>query len=685
MIEFPSLLEEPVDLSHFFDLLILILEHDSLHVTIPILHLWTKYLNHTLIGISQETMGRVGILLEICSRRLLRYEALPEDSNLPAIIFLNEDVDTMPERHAFLGNYARYCNDVVRNIVAKQPADAITHILSQAEGVLSSLYGGEARFNPRHCSKISLEALKVDAALSVVDAALKGYTRRKKSKDEATVDIETVEGRLEGWCLGLMGKRFEDPFITHRIIQTVSAFANELFHRDRQFQTRIVDFLTTFTSELIPDHMQYNEAVQEARVFSIQSLQRLAVKQPDRLINMYDYVEQRLKYLCEKDDLAQSEKHRCSAISFSLILRANSLNEAERLQRLQAFLEPISRQWQNERLSQSLQSFQGFCDMLGMGNLQPYLSARNVHQITDWAGQPLDNEGETLRNHLQTALEQLPLQATKSFLDVSVDFHGLDARSHGCASSLWSSLLPLVLPNLLQLIDHAHAFHDPMKWTGLPPEMRHVITRLLTDRFWQVGISTGSRDDFYARINESRKSLEGLASAVRASLRKIRETSYRVLYYMAQLGSGFYGHSGLAEPLARALFGNSYALSVHQTAILVNIMPTVIINCPNEFRSHFVPPLMTAMFSELDRKVTAEWATIEERKQTSAPDMDLTGEMKDESILRQLTHTSVSIVADFLDPQRDSKEITYLSVMVQRLITWQVPHCRIRARELLRN
>ena len=628
-------------------------------------------------------MGLAGILLEICSRRLLRYEALPEDSNLPAIVFLNEDVDTMPERHAFLGNYARYCNDVVRSIVAQQPADAITHILSQAEGVLSSLYDGQAKFDPRHCSKISLEALKVDAALSVVDAALKGFTRRKKPKDDVTENVRFIEDRLEGWCIGLMERRIEDPSVTHRIVQTVAAFANELSHHGRQFKIRIIDFLTTFTSDLRPDLIQYNEAVQEVRVSSIQSVQRLAIKQPDRMIAMYDYIEQRLNQLCENHELGQSEKHRCSAILFSLILRASSVNETERQQRLQAFLEPLSRQWQDGHLSKSLHSFQGFCDMLGMGSLQPYLSARNVHQINDWAGQPLDSEGEALRNHLQTAVEQLPLQATKTFLDVSVDFHGLDVRSHGCASSLWSNLLPIVLPNLLQLIDHAHAFHDPTKWTGLPPEMRHVVTRLLTDRFWQVGISTGSRDDFYAKINESRKSLEGLASTVRASLRKIRETSYRVLYYMAQLGSGFYGHDDLAGPLAKALFGNSYALSVHQTAILVNIMPTVIINCPSEHRSHFVPPLMIAMFSELDRKVTAEWATIEERKQTSAPDMDLTGEMKDESILRQLTYSSVSIVADFLDPQRDSKHITKPAVKIHKLIIRQVPHRRIKARELL--
>ena len=561
----------------------------------------------------------------------------------------------MPERHAFLGNYARFCNEVVRSIVSQQPADAITHILSQADAVLSSLYDGQARFDPKHCSKISLEALKVDATLSVVDAALKGYTRRKKPKDDAQRTTERVESRLENWCMGLMDRRFEDPFVTHRVIQTVTAFANELLCRNDQLKSRVIDFLTTFTADLIPDRIPYNEAVQEVRTFSIQQIQRLAVKQSDDLINLYSYIERRLKFLCENFDLNQADKYRCSAILFSLVLRAHSIDEVERRQRLQGFLQELSQQWQDEHLSQALASFQGFCELLGMGHLQPYLSDRKVHQISDWAGQPLDNDGEVLRNYLQTALEQVPIQSTKTFLDVSVDFHGLDVQSHDCASSLWSRLLPLILPNLLRLIDHAHSFHDPEKWTNLLPEMRQVVARLLTDRFWQVGISTGSRDDFYAKIGESRKSLEGLASAVRASLRKVRDTTYRILFYMAHLGFGFYSHNELADPLARALFGNSYALSIHQTANLIHVMPAIIINCPNNYKASFVPPLMIAMFSELDRKVTAEWAVIEERKQTTAPDTDLTGEMKDESILRQLTHSSVSIVADFLDPQRDSK------------------------------
>ena len=145
--ERPLLISEQTDISHFLDLLMTMLHHQSLHVTIPIVHLWAKLLSSEHIGNTPPVMNHIAALLEVCSQRLLRYDALPNDSRIPSMIFLSEDVDTMPERHAFLGNYARFCNQIVQSIVAKQPFDALHYILSQAEQVLDTLYEGEPAFN----------------------------------------------------------------------------------------------------------------------------------------------------------------------------------------------------------------------------------------------------------------------------------------------------------------------------------------------------------------------------------------------------------------------------------------------------------------------------------------------------------------------------------------------------------
>lgn len=191
--ERPSLVAENCDLSSFFDLLTTIMKAESLHTSIPALHLWVKLLSSEHYARAPSVRALAGQLLEICSHRMLRYESLPEDSTNPSIVFLNDDVDTMPQRHAFLGNYARFCQQIVEMIVESLPADALYHLLGQADHVLDHLYDGEPPFqstyhshflttNNDSCtalgySKVSVPVLRIDAQFSVVEAALKGYAR----------------------------------------------------------------------------------------------------------------------------------------------------------------------------------------------------------------------------------------------------------------------------------------------------------------------------------------------------------------------------------------------------------------------------------------------------------------------------------------------------------------------------
>ena len=136
----PDLIPQEADLHQFFDLLLNIVQNESLQVSIPILSLWGILLNSDSVGDLPVMMNLVGPLLEICSNRLLRYEALPVDSEVPSIIFLKEDIDTIPERHAFLGNYARYCKETIECIVQKQPFEALSHVLNQTDQVIIHLY-----------------------------------------------------------------------------------------------------------------------------------------------------------------------------------------------------------------------------------------------------------------------------------------------------------------------------------------------------------------------------------------------------------------------------------------------------------------------------------------------------------------------------------------------------------------
>lgn len=131
------------DIQPFLQLLLLVVQSQSLVVSIPVLVTWTRLLSHRTVGPLVANTPLIGPLLDVCSSRLIRYESLPEDTEDPTLVLLLEDTDTIPERHAFLGNYRRYSSQVIESIVQLKLSDAFVHILGQAENVIRTLYDGQ--------------------------------------------------------------------------------------------------------------------------------------------------------------------------------------------------------------------------------------------------------------------------------------------------------------------------------------------------------------------------------------------------------------------------------------------------------------------------------------------------------------------------------------------------------------
>lgn len=182
--------------------------------------------------------------------------------------------------------------------------------------------------------------------------------------------------------------------------------------------------------------------------------------------------------------------------------------------------------------------------------------------------------------------------------------------------------------------------------------MQSIVGRVLTDRFWQAGISEGSKDDFYSRVINKKNTLEGLASSIRGSIRYVREFCYSIIFCMSCLEQQFYGLADLPNPLANALFTDCHYLSSHQLIALLNLVRLLVDVCPVELRHHFLPPTLQACFQQMDGKIKSEWDKLDRAQEIQAAADELTEEMKAESVLRQLTYSAVIMLADFLDPQR---------------------------------
>ncbi|KAH0441877.1 hypothetical protein CcaCcLH18_01737 [Colletotrichum camelliae] len=616
-----------------------------------------------LIGQSPANTHLVGPLLEVCGSRLIRYENLPEDTQDPTFLFLMEDTDTVPERHAFLGNYRRFSTQVIETIVQLKLSDAVYHILGQAEQVLQHLYDGHPPMDVSKYIKHSMPVLRVDAQFTVIEAALKGYMKwRASATQQSMPDYEqqraALERDLESWCSKLLEMNFEDPLIRKRVLQLLVAFSTTALDKNPGFMLKVLEHILMTWPAPRPEHRAFNEAIKDFQSESMVELQRLASKVPDHLLGVYDQIEAKVNDMISSGSLDEKRQIAYQSFLFIIIHRATNIDPSTQFERLQGFIKPVTSLWQNQELKSALSSYSGFCEMMALDKAKRYLMSHRVHEVKDWGSSELDAEGLALQSELEERQKVLPLRPTKSFLSFSVEKLEKSSAPFQISYRLWNDSFPIILPDLLQFLSHAHASHNPDNWTELPPEMRPVVGGVLSDRFWQAGISEGSKDEFYARVMDKKHTLEGLASTIRGSVRFVRETCYAIIYCMSRLEMQFYGFSELPNPLAQALFQNSFYLSAHQQINLLNLVRYLVDDCPLEQREHFLPPLLAACFQQMDAKINSEWEKLERQQAIDAAGDALTEEMKSESILRQVTYTAVIMVADFLDP---TKRMVYYS------------------------
>ncbi|KHJ32173.1 putative arm repeat-containing protein [Erysiphe necator] len=644
------------DLPNLFNLFFTITRSESFLVSIPTLPLWTKLLQSDKILELSAINLLIAPLLELVSTRLIRYDVLKDDSEDPSMIFLFEDIDTVPERHTFLGNYRLYIVQIIEIIVYKKHSEAIHHILSQAELSLRYLFDTRTEISVENYSKYSLPALKVDAQFTMIEAALRGYIKWRSVTEPKTQEDEqnrvNVENYMEAWCERILSLKFEDPIIRKRLLQASVIFSTSALDQNNSFMLKVLEQILTNRVLESPEHLKYTEAVKEMQLDCLIELQRLALKMPDQLLDVYDQLESIVNEIIASGTTDIRSQVAFQAFLFTIIHRNSRLKPEVCCEKLHNFIKPVQAVWQDTSLDQTLSSFDQFSQVLGMDKVKKYLIARKAHQIEDWSLHQLDEEGHVIKQEIEDRSKILPLRTTKNFLQCSTDRLDLSSPKLQIARSLWKSSIPIILPKLLSFLRYAHAFHNPENWTGLPPEMATVVNRILSDRFWQAGISEGSKEDFYASVSGTRSTMEGLASTIRGCVRSIRENTYGIFQYLSRFDSDFYGYNELPGPLAHSLFVDAHFLSSHQIINLLQVVRLLIDDCPVELRAHFIPPLLATCYRQIDLKCTTQWEKLTVRQNAATIGQNLTDEMKQESLLRQVTHAAVMMIGTFLDPSR---------------------------------
>ncbi|TKA66990.1 hypothetical protein B0A55_11192 [Friedmanniomyces simplex] len=657
----PRLIEaDKLDLPALFDLLLYVLQSKSLVVSIPVLHSWSKMMavqDHTIIDMVLQALGT---LIQTCSERLLRYELLPSDSEDEVVRFLDEDFDTTPERHAFLGNYRRYCTGIIQAIARSRPMEALQHVLEQMRNLLQNgPYTGGRGFKTENYSRNSPSVLQFDAQFNVVSSTLKGFSLwcldvAALGQDEplhakAEADRASAEQSLQDWCYSVINVHADDPEVAAQVLQTLVLILRTVKPRP-EFVLHVVQHLLTMRLYDNPAHTAFSDAVKGFEGLRVIELQKLALVFANELLEVYHELEPRIGVLVEKHNDDQRLVWGYRAFLFMILQRATGLDRESRTIRLQQMLKPVYEAWQDPALTGSAGSLQSFRESLGLGDLGDFYKAYRFDQIQDWSAQQLDEAGQARQQLIKDRSDLIPLRMTKSMLAATTEKLKPSSEEFDMACALWSGIIPVILPSLLQMLRHAQAFHNLANWSQLPNELQMVIRRTLQDRFWQSGISSESKEDFYARISGSKSSYEGFASTVRGTMRNIREQGYQIVYLMTKFDEQFYSTESLAEPLAEALFADAKALSANHLHPIINLATGLVSRCPPHYRERFLPPLLIRLFTKLDSKISLEWAAIGAAHERNASEDDELGdEMRMESVLRQLTFSMVSFVPFLLE------------------------------------
>jgi len=643
----------------FFDFLRVVLQEESLVVSIPVLHSWTKLITLPNDGIAYMATS---MLLQTASARLLRYESLEEsldDVEELVVLYLAEDFDTVPERHAFLGNYRRYCVAMIQTIARMRPLEALSVLSRDSTDLLQTgPYTINRGFEAALFSKTNGSVLRFDAQCQALSSALKGCAQwtADASAYATTHDLDSntemiaseITRLLHEWRSRTMAVQIDDPDAAAQVLQ-IQVSILRIIKSDSSVVLRVVESLLDMALEDDPRHTTFSDAVKGFEALRVVEMQKLALSYPDVLLQAFAGLEQKVDSLISTHSTEPKLVWGYRAFLFMIIHRASAIDNDARLARLQQGLSPVRNAWHDAKLIASLSDLQSFCEIVGLADLPAFYDSHNFANIADWGFQSLGETGQARQNEMKAKGDGLPLRMTKSLLAATTEKLKNGSDKYDIACALWSDIIPTALPSLLMMIRQAQAFHNMANWSHLPDDLQGVIRRTLQDRFWQSGISNESRDDFYARISGSKTSYEGFASAVRGTLRNVREQSYHIIYLMTKFEEQFYGIEGLTESLSDALFADAPSLSANHLHALINLTTGLVQRCPPHHRASFLPPLLIHLFRCLDEKISSEWATIEQATLHEAEDEELSDEMRIESVLRQLTYSMVSFVPFLID------------------------------------
>lgn len=633
-------LPKEANLKQYLFLVLQTTNNPSLVISGMSLQFWCSVLRVNKLNSRPEIQELLPQLLEIAAERCIKFDDVGDDHI--AKQFLAYDFDSATDMQVFMGNYRKFMEDIVRLIVCVLPQPSLTWLESRMDAFFSSDIGRESLESPKLQYSGNPAFFLAYSQFILVECALRGVTRWKIWY--TLPDTENIREQLsviiERWCERLIAMKIHDPMLLRKHVQTLVQFAPSLLNMTNLMFRVLEKVLVACTFEYPPNATDEDrETVRDLRTSCGTELNRLAYMMPEVLMQIYDDLERVIGETIASNKLSDHES--VAFLSFLLVVsqRSNISNKAERFSKI---VDPVLSSWSDEGTVKGLMDLPWFMERVGIVRIAEYFRSRGVTSSTNLLATEMDDQGKALKAELKSKWSALfPIRATRIFIQYTIEKLDHQSVQYKELLAQWKPRIQPILPHILQLIAQIQAYHNPENWKSLPEEVQSFVKYSCMERFWQMGVSTQTKDEFLDENVRAMHTLRDFADSVGHIIRYTREYAFLTLGSISQLEETIYEIPGIAENLYKALAGDSAGITSHSWRHMTSlVLRNIVKNCPRHLMDTFLVEFLPPILRKLDEVLCEKWEKVYKTGimiQSEEDADDLSEEMMDEHLLRQLT------------------------------------------------
>lgn len=593
-------------------------------------------------------------LLNYAADALVYYEQIPGHISKT---FAETDFQSKTEFQSFCSSYRKNIRDIIRLISCVKLDFTYDWLNLRLNSYFSSQYGQQV-LSSTFLEVKSEPYLSALSQFMIIECFINGCIRWKiwyTNADDYQSKLDDILNKLEILSNQLIALTIREPLLLKKEIQNFALFLTML--KDNVLFTLLEKIITTATMDYPgvneEEHSDEYEAVRELRYACGIELNRMALLMPESLKAIYPDLENVVAKI--KPNLSYHEKISFESFLLTIILKS-SLDRKE--ERFSEIVDPELIAWSDKGTVVGLSDLPWFMERLGIVQIAEYFQRRNIDENSDLLSIPIDEEGTKLKMELTKRWQTLfPVRATRMFIHYSMQSVKKD-EEFKMLQDMWRPRIVPILPYTMRLLYQLQAYHDPDNWKELPSVVQSFVKYSTVERFWEAGASNKSKDEFIDEHMKAMHTLRDFADSVGHIVRYTREYTLLVIAAISSLGSVFFDIDEVPELLFNSIAiykpdSNeiSPGVSTHGWKHILNVaIRPILKNCPNECAPKFMSKFLPKFFNTLDIILCEKWSKYmvdhEEMSAIQTADDEMTEEILEENLLRQLTTVVVLILID---------------------------------------